>query len=77
MGFHLLPANLQNIVDTKTSNFLQLLFSTPIVLCGGWPFFAQGLKSAVNRNFNMFTLLSISIGIAYIYNSLIAIFLKS
>ncbi len=75
MGFHLLPANIHNIVDNKASNFLQLFFSTPIVIWGGWPFFKRGWESLVNRSLNMCTLLSMGIGIAYIY-SLISVLIN-
>lgn len=76
MGFHLLPANIPNIIDNKTSNLLQLFFSTPIVIWGGWPFFKRGWESLINHSLNMFTLLSMGIGIAYIY-SLISILLNT
>lgn len=74
MGFHLLPASIHDLVNNKTSNLLQLFFSTPIVIWGGWPFFERGWKSLVNRSLNMFTLLSMGIGVAYFY-SLIVILL--
>lgn len=54
-------------------NWLQLLFTTPVVLWGGWPFFKRGWASIFNRSLNMFTLISIGTGIAYLY-SLIATF---
>ncbi len=75
MGSHLLPANVYNIINNKTSNLLQVLFSTPIVIWGGWPFFKRGWESLINHSLNMFTLLSMGIGIAYIY-SLISILLN-
>ncbi len=54
--------------------WLQLLFSTPVVLWGGWPFFERGWRSIVTWNFNMFTLIAIGTGAAYFY-SVIAVLL--
>lgn len=52
--------------------WLQLLLSTPVVLWCGWPFFERGWRSVVSRNLNMFTLIAIGTGAAYIY-SLVAV----
>lgn len=52
--------------------WLQLLLSTPVVLWGGWPFFERGWRSVVTRNLNMFTLIAIGTGSAYLY-SLVAV----
>src|SRR5215470_4478679 len=51
--------------------WLQLLLATPVVLWGGWPFFERGWNSLVNRHLNMFTLIAMGTGTAYVY-SLIA-----
>lgn len=56
--------------------WLQLILSTPVVLWGGWPFFERGWRSVVTRNLNMFTLISIGTGAAYLY-SLIAVLIPS
>lgn len=56
--------------------WLQLLLSTPVVLWGGWPFFERGWRSVVTRNLNMFTLIAIGTGAAYLY-SLVAVLLPS
>lgn len=56
--------------------WLQLLFSTPVVLWGGWPFFERGWRSIVTRNLNMFTLIAIGTGSAYLY-SLVAVLFPS
>jgi len=52
--------------------WLQLVFSTPVVLWGGWPFFERGWRSIVTWNLNMFTLIAIGTGAAYLY-SLVAV----
>jgi Cu+-exporting ATPase len=51
--------------------WLQLLLATPVVLWGGWPFFQRGWASLINRHLNMFTLIAMGTGTAYIF-SLIA-----
>jgi P-type Cu+ transporter len=51
--------------------WLQLLLATPVVLWGGWPFFQRGWASLVNRHLNMFTLIAMGTGAAYLF-SLIA-----
>jgi P-type Cu+ transporter len=50
------------------SEWLQLALATPVVLWGGWPFFQRGWASIVNRHLNMFTLIAIGTGTAYIYS---------
>jgi P-type Cu+ transporter len=48
--------------------WLQLALATPVVLWGGWPFFARGWKSIANRHLNMFTLIALGTGTAYLYS---------
>ncbi len=48
--------------------FAQFVLTTPIVLWGGWPFFVRGAQSLVTRNLNMFTLIAIGTGVAYVYS---------
>jgi Cu+-exporting ATPase len=49
-------------------NVIQLLLATPVVLWGGWPFFVRGWASLVNRHLNMFTLIALGVGAAYVYS---------
>ena len=49
-------------------NWFQLALATPVVLWGGWPFFQRGWVSIVNRSLNMFTLIAIGVGTAYVYS---------
>ena len=72
MGGHL--TNLQMLLGQKWSNWLQFLFATPVVLWAGWPFFVRGWHSLVTRNLNMFTLIAMGIGVAWLY-SVVAILL--
>jgi Cu+-exporting ATPase len=48
--------------------WLELLLATPVVLWGGWPFFQRGWASVVNRSTNMFTLIAMGTGVAYVYS---------
>jgi P-type Cu+ transporter len=57
---HRLPAGLME--------WLQLALATPVVMWGGWPFFQRGWASLVNRHLNMFTLIAIGTGTAYLYS---------
>ncbi|WP_310244261.1 copper-transporting P-type ATPase [Rhizobium rosettiformans] len=66
MGGHL--ANLHMILGPQTSNWLQLVLATPVVLWAGWPFFERGWRSLVTRRLNMFTLISMGTGAAWIYS---------
>jgi len=60
LGVELLPM--------RTSMWLQLLFATPVVLWGAWPFFERLWASLKTRNLNMFTLIGLGVGIAYGYS---------
>jgi Cu+-exporting ATPase len=55
-------------------NWFQLALATPVVLWGGWPFFERGWASIVNRSLNMFTLIAIGVGTAYVYSVVAVIF---
>jgi Cu+-exporting ATPase len=66
MGGHL--AGGHGLIDPTLSNWIQLVFATPVVLWAGWPFFVRGWQSLVTRNLNMFTLIAIGTGVAYVYS---------
>jgi Cu+-exporting ATPase len=72
MGGHL--ANLHMIVDPTWSNWLQFVFATPVVLWAGWPFFVRGWQSLVTRNLNMFTLIAMGTGVAWLYSVIAIVF---
>lgn len=57
-------------------NFLEFALATPVVLWGGWPFFERFWMSLKTRHLNMFTLIGLGVGIAYIF-SLFAVFLPN
>ncbi|GMP05339.1 heavy metal translocating P-type ATPase [Bradyrhizobium sp. TM239] len=66
MGGHL--AGPHNWIDQTLSNWIQLAFATPVVLWAGWPFFVRGWQSLLTRNLNMFTLIAMGTGVAYVYS---------
>ena len=53
---------------------MQFILATPVVLWGGWPFFVRGWQSVVNRHLNMFTLIALGTGAAYLYSVAAALF---
>jgi P-type Cu+ transporter len=67
MGAHFVGAH--NWVDPTLSNYIQFAFATPVVLWGGWPFFVRGWQSLLTRNLNMFTLIAMGTGVAYVYSA--------
>ena len=64
---------LQHILSPRLLTWIQFILATPVVLWGGWPFFERGWQSIVNRSLNMFTLIAIGVGAAYLY-SIVATF---
>ncbi|HEY0436011.1 MAG TPA: copper-translocating P-type ATPase [Phenylobacterium sp.] len=52
----------------RTSSWIQLALSTPVVLWAGWPFFVRGWTSLLTRKLNMFTLIAMGVGVAWIYS---------
>jgi P-type Cu+ transporter len=66
MGFHL--TGVAHYMSQTTSNRLQMILATPVVLWGGWPFFVRGWNSVVTRNLNMFTLIAMGTGVAWVYS---------
>jgi len=65
---------LDGLVPDAWAQWLQIPLAAPVVLWGGWPFFKRGWQSLKTRHLNMFTLISLGVGVAFIY-SLIAVFL--
>jgi Cu+-exporting ATPase len=74
MGGHL--TGLMMFVGKQTSNWIQFFLATPVVLWAGWPFFTRGWSSLKSRHLNMFTLVAMGVGVAYVY-SLVAHFAPS
>jgi P-type Cu+ transporter len=74
MGGHIPGLGLHRLVPPLTSIWIQFVLSTPVVLWAGWPFFERGWASLVHRSLNMFSLIALGTGTAYIY-SLFATFM--
>ena len=66
MGGHL--TNLHMLLGSQTSNWIQLVLATPVVLWAGAPFFERAWRSLVTRNLNMFTLIAMGTGVAWAYS---------
>ena len=66
MGGHVVGPH--NWVEPTLSNYVQFAFATPVVLWAGWPFFVRGWQSLITRNLNMFTLIAMGTGVAYVYS---------
>src|SRR3989338_4923907 len=64
----LFPGRMRDIISLPVSNWIQLLLSTPVVLWAGKPFFERGWASVVNRSLNMFTLIALGVGAAFLYS---------
>ncbi len=71
MGGHL--TGLQQYVGRQTSNWIQMLLATPVVLWAGWPFFERAWLSIRNKSLNMFTLIAMGTGVAWGYSMIAAI----
>eukprot|EP01037_Dinobryon_pediforme_P006198 gene6198-6265_t len=65
MGSHVL---MRPLLPMQMSSWLQFLLATPVVLWAGWPFFQRGWASLETRNLNMFTLIAMGTGVAYVYS---------
>ena len=67
---HLIPALArQSWIDSDVSRWIQFVLSIPVVWWAGWPFFARGWRSVVTRHLNMFTLIAIGVGAAFIMSA--------
>ena len=65
---------LERIVSLETLGWIQLVMTTPVVLWGGWPFFVRAWQSVINRSLNMFTLIGLGVGVAYVYSVIAKLF---
>ncbi|MDB5650454.1 MAG: haloacid dehalogenase [Hyphomicrobiales bacterium] len=65
MGSHLLG---MHWLPQQTSNWVQFALATPVVLWAGWPFFVRAWQSLQTRNLNMFTLIAMGTGVAFLYS---------
>jgi len=68
MSSHIPGFSLETLLSHKLLKWLELILATPVVLWAGFPFFVRFWQSIVNRNLDMFTLIGLGVGIAYIYS---------
>ena len=68
MGSHIPGLGLHELVPPATSTWVQFALATPVVLWAGWPFFQRGWASVRSGNLNMFTLIALGTGAAYLYS---------
>jgi Cu+-exporting ATPase len=73
MGDMLPGQPLRHVLSSRLIAWLQLVLAAPVVLWGGWPFFVRGWASIVNRSLNMFTLIALGTGTAYVYSVVAAV----
>lgn len=67
MGRHLIPP-LEEAISASASTWLQLALATPVVLWAGWPIFARGWISVRTLKLNMFTLIAMGTGVAWVFS---------
>ncbi len=72
---HLVPGfHLDRWIPPRVNQWLQFIFTTPVVLWAGWPFFVRGWHSVRTRHLNMFTLIALGVGAAYVYSVVALLF---
>ncbi len=74
LGAHFPGLGLHTLISSRASLWLQFLLATPVVLWAGWPLLERGWRSFVNRSLNMFSLIALGVGVAYLF-SIVATFL--
>ncbi|WP_370877162.1 copper-transporting P-type ATPase [Kaistia dalseonensis] len=72
MGSHVV--DLHHWISGGLLNGVQLVLATPVVLWAGWPFFVRGWQSLVHRSLNMFTLIALGTGVAYVFSVVATLF---
>ncbi|WP_323002706.1 heavy metal translocating P-type ATPase [Denitromonas sp.] len=63
---------IRELFGERTSQWIELILGTPVILWSGWPFFVRGVKSFLTMNLNMFSLISMGVGAAFVF-SLVAV----
>lgn len=70
MGEH----GFSHLMSLRLSMWIQMILATPVILWGGWPFFQRGVHSIRTSHLNMFTLISLGIGVAWLYSVIATLF---
>ncbi len=68
MGSHIPALGLHDLVPPRISIWIQLLLATPVVLWAGWPLLERGWQSFRRRSLNMFSLIALGVGVAYLFS---------
>ena len=74
MGSEFWPELFSQIIEPRARQWFELSLATPVVLWSGWPFFVKGWTSIVTRHLNMFTLISLGVGVAWGYSIVATLF---
>ena len=74
MGMHIPGRPLDRLAPPEFWGWLEMILATPVVLWAGWPFFVRFWTSLVHRSLNMFTLIGLGVGVAYIYSIVAKLF---
>jgi len=74
MGEHIPGLNLHEMIPPRISVWIQFILTTPVVIWCGKVFFQRGWNSVVNKSLNMFTLVAMGVGVAYIYSVIAILF---
>ncbi|VAV88687.1 Lead, cadmium, zinc and mercury transporting ATPase; Copper-translocating P-type ATPase, partial [hydrothermal vent metagenome] len=64
----LLGLPIENWIPARISRWMELVLATPVILWSGWPFFVRGWQSVINKSLNMFTLIALGTGAAFLYS---------
>jgi Cu+-exporting ATPase len=73
MAKHFAKPTIDALIPPHLAVWVQLILATPAVLWGGWPFFERGWASFVSRRLNMFSLIALGTGVAYVYSLVAAL----
>ena len=74
MGAHLIPNMPHKWMNSQLTHWIELAVATPVVLWGGWPFYVRAVDSIKHRSLNMFTLIALGVGVAYVYSLFLTVF---
>lgn len=70
----LAPSFIPESISMSMIQWVEFFLATPVVLWAGWPFFVRGWASVVQRNLNMFTLIALGVGVAWLYSLVAMLF---
>lgn len=59
---------IRDMIGEELTLWIELILGTPVILWAGWPFFVRGVQSVINKSLNMFTLIGMGVGAAYIFS---------